>query len=242
MERVIEMWRTLGLGKLKLTAIVPILVGIVVCAEAASLLSAKTRRIEEPRYLVARRELPAGQPVTSIDFTLADAGGLGGEVPPGALTDQELHHLKGAATRTPLKAGQCLTRDDVRWPDPPEPLAKAVPRGLRAYSLDGDPGLEIRAGDRVDVVLNPSDEKSPPFPLVEAALVLRIGRQGDLVVAVSSPQIQLLEKAKRQGKLTVVLRNPSDDSPLQSGIGARRARGPRPQKGRHSIEVLSEGE
>ncbi len=228
----------------KLTAIVPIVVGLVICLEVRSGIGRRRReeRIEDPRYLVARRELPAGQPVTAIDFTFASKAALG-EAPPGALTDQELHLLHGATTRAPLRAGECLTRAAVRSIAAPETLSKKVPRGMRAYSIDPGGTLELSAGDHVDVLLSPHDEKDAPFVLVEGALILKPATDGEVVVAVSSAQIQILEKARRQGKLTVALRNPMDDSPGRpESNGSRGQRRRRPAGNHRSIEIFSEGE
>lgn len=232
-----ELMARLGKAPLGAGTIVPLIVGAVVLWEVHALLGAKERRIDEPRYLVARRPLPAGQPVTGLDFALTPAPRDAASARE-AVTDQDLHLVQGAVTAAPLAAGDVLTFSALDLARAPDRLGAVVPRGLRAYALRDVDALEIDGGDRVDLVLSPHDARENAMTLVEGVTVLRARKGEGLIVALSAADIQVLEKARHKGKLTVALRNPMDAPPAGAASGRALLR---PRKRGNRIEILSEG-
>ena len=224
--------------RFNLSTLVPLIVGVIICIEVRAYFSAKSS-IEEPRYLVARRNVPAEQPITSIHFTLVTQSASSDPIPKDALTDQDLYLVKGGFTNTALRTGQPLTLSMVNLPSSPEALGKLVPRGMRAYTLRETDTFDVRPGDRVDIHLNPSDERAYPVTLAEGIAVLRT-TPSELIVAVTSSQIQLLEKGRRKGRLTIVLRNPQETVPTDSSNHRNGLFGT--PKLHRSIEILSEGQ
>jgi len=242
MEAFLENVRALGSRQRGLTLVIGGVVGLVVCLEARSIFTSQLQGIRDPRYLVARRELSAGQAVHSLDFTFSPQQ----NVPKGALSDQDLPLLRGSTLNRALKEGEILCIDALRLPFDNALLGTSIPRGLRAYPIHPSNSLSVRQGDRVDVQLQPESRSEMPFALLEGPLVLQVDPDADgngseeVVLALSSDDIQLLEKARQRGKLTIALRNPRDDAPAP-GRHTRHhlwhSALPRPQ-----IEILSEGE
>jgi Flp pilus assembly protein CpaB len=218
------------------------LAGLVVCFEARCLLQPRPHRIEDPRFLLARRPLPSGKPIHFLDFT-ASFEAPGGVAPKAALTDQDLPLLSGARLLRPLGEGEVLTLDALQLPSAPGPLGPTIPKGMRAYAIQVAGGLEVRAGERVDVVLGEGENPDEvPLTLLEAALVLAVREQEgtgrELVLAVAAEDIPPLEKASQKGKLNIALRNPGEASPSRPPR-ARRSPGRAPRS-RPKIEIFSE--
>lgn len=152
------------------------------------------------RVLVARHEVPAGQPVTAIDFTTRS---LSEEDPSDALTDQELHRLRGQRTVHPLAAGEVLVLSAVA----PVPLGKRLPFGARAYVLDRGAGLPLAVGDRVDVFGGDGERSAP---VAENLPIVAVNEDGAPIAAVPDTVVRLLEETRRRGGVTVVLRRPDE--------------------------------
>lgn len=242
METFLKSMSALGTRQRSLTLVIGGLVGLVVCLEARSFFSARAQGIRDPRYLVARRELSAGQAVHFLDFTFSHQQ----NVAKGALSDQDLPLLRGATLNRTVKEGEILCIDALQRPFDSTALGASIPRGLRAYPIRPSNSLSVRRGDRVDVLLEPESPSEMPFALLEGPLVLQVDVDADsrgseeVVLALSSDDIQLLEKAHQRGKLTIALRNPSDEAPA-AGRQTRHHLW-RSAKRRPQIEILSEGE
>lgn len=166
---------------------------------------------EVPRYLVARRTLQAGEPIHGVDFSMAARD----QPVSGGLTDQDLHLLRGARANREVARGDVLKLTSVDLSPLLTGMARAVPRGHRAYLVTTNFPVPAMPGDRVDVLLTPAAEGVVPEVVAENALVLHArGRAGfgETLVAVPAGRIPWLEKAQQHGKLTLVLRNPKEAS------------------------------
>jgi len=217
-----------------------VVVGLIVCFEARVLLRSSKASIKDPRFLMVRRALDQGHAIHFMDLTLVRRSRLTGEIPAGALTDQDLPILKGAILKEPRSQGEILTLGGVQLSPAIAGLGSSVPKGKRAYLLDVPNSVQVRIGDKVDVFLSPDNPWELPMALVEETLVLQVAYRedvGQVIVALSSAEIRILEKARQKGKLTLVLRNPEDKAPSRnksSGKFLKQAiKTPR-------IEVLSE--
>ncbi|MCB0406105.1 MAG: hypothetical protein KDD51_15095 [Bdellovibrionales bacterium] len=188
--------------------------------------------LETPiRYLVARYDLAEGHLLQLSDFKLAT--GIRDEH--GAISDQELHLIKGARLRAQLSANRVLRQAHLLLSASVTGLARSVPRGYRAYQIMLSERIFVGAGDFVDVVSAPADFL-PPEIVAESLEVLQVrtGREMSvLVVAVHRNEIGKLEMAQQRGKLSIALRNPQDH--IRVAEQRHKKRKPRP-----TIEVLAE--
>jgi len=168
-----------------------------------------------PRMLVARHPVPIGQPITTIDFTSR----MVEDAPPEAMTDQDLHRLRGFRTIQPLAAGETLVRSAVA-PKRELPLGKRIPFGTRAYALDRNPGIPLAIGDHVDVFGGDGRQSSR---VAENLPIVAVSEDGTAIAAVPDPVVRLLEESRRRGAVTVVLRRPDEPFSQRSGRGRRPA-------------------
>lgn len=155
-----------------------------------------------PRVLVARHEVPPGQPVTAIDFAARPLA----SVPPGALTDQDIHRLRGYRTVRPLEAGEPLVRSAVASAVA-TPLGRRLPFGSRAYALERAAGLPFEVGDRVDVLGGVGERTTR---VAENLPVIAVSDDGAPIAAVPDGVVRLLEETRRRGGMTLVLRRPDE--------------------------------
>lgn len=223
---------------LTMTAAIAVIVGLIVCFEASSLFS-KRPSINSPRFLVARRDLPSGHPVSLVDLALAGELSLK-KIPRGAMTDQDLHLLKGAYLKQAISEGSVVALDGLNLSASVTGLGVAVPKGKRAYRLRAESGMEVRPGERIDILLVPKSTHDMPILLVEGALIIQAGQirgeelECNLVVAVSAMEVAILEKAEQRGKLKIALRNPGD----YFSAGSHSNSLLRVQRGRPKVEIL----
>jgi len=215
-------------------------VGVIICFEIHAFLNKPQVKINSPRLLVVRRALQEGHPISFLDLTL---GNESGPIPAGVLTDQDLALIKGATTNRSLASGEYLTLTSLNLSPMLAGLGRSIPKGLKAYPILASNGRYIRPRDRVDVLLTPLSRSDIPITLVEGVLVLQSSAKHELhqvILALSSREIRVLEKAKQKGKLTLILRS-REDEPLNNKrrsndrILKRRVTAPK-------IEILSEEE
>lgn len=223
---------------LTVTAAIAVIVGLIVCFEASSLFSKKKPSINSPRFLVARRDLPSGHPISLVDLALAGERSLK-EMPRGAMTDQDLHLLKGAYLKQAISEGSVVALDALNLSASVTGLGVAVPKGKRACRLRAESGMEVRPGERIDILLVPKNIHDMPILLVEGALIIQAGEaRGEeprnLVVAVSRVEVAILEKAEQRGKLKIVLRNPGD----RFSAGSHSHSLLRVHRGRPKVEII----
>ncbi len=192
------------------SAVVSIAVGIIAAMESCSR-SSNHDSLFSPRFLVVRRFLQKGHNLSLIDLGVQRVPNSK-SVPLGALTDQDLHWAKGATLRRGLEKGSLITIDDIHLPARLTGLGKAIPRGMRAYSIVENPALSLVEGDRVDILSIPKNPQQQPRLVVEGARVVQPRTdQRSTLVAVAVQDVANLEKANQTGKLRIVLRNPLDE-------------------------------
>ena len=161
-----------------------------------------------PHLLIANRDVPAGAAINTFFFGLATAEQLTGPTPPDAVSDQELHLLKGTLVNLPIRQGDLLRRSHLRLADPPKRISEQIPLGSRAYLLEVAYGASVKPGDRVDVIL--SRATGGAVVAAENLLVLDAFQGREITLAVTVPELETLELARGNGSFSVVLRNPKD--------------------------------
>ncbi len=185
------------------------------------------------RLLIADRDVPAGSPVTSFFFGMMREVVSGEPTPSDAVSDQELHLLKGTLVNLPIRRGEILRRSHLKLADPPKRMSEQIPLGSRAYLLEVHSGItSVKPGDKVDVLV--SSASSARLTVVENIVVLEVHGDRDLTLAVTVAEMENLELARGQGTFGVVLRNPKDS---RKGSG----RFQRVIPGKPSIPVFYEG-
>jgi Flp pilus assembly protein CpaB len=222
----------------RLGAAIAVISGAAACWQARYLMTAEAPRISDPRYLFLVRDLPKGQPIQFADLTPGYFRGTPGELPRGAVTDQDLEWVKGAVLRQAVVSGQCLTFAMLELRAGTGPIGKRIPRGMRAYELEVDRGVRVQAADSIDILSVPSRGEAPTT-LVEGAVVLAADRAGGglaVTVALEPDEVAWVEKAAQTGKLKIALRNPDDEKPPRRPQARRGRRRNLPQR----VEVWSE--
>jgi Flp pilus assembly protein CpaB len=236
METLKIYWQKFGKKQGWVTGVVAVGAALAICLEVNSYLSGREIALIESRYLVARRDLPEGFPVNFLDFIAVARSRLKVALPKGALTDQDLHLLKGAIFRSAVSEAEVLCLDQLQLSSRWVGLGSAVPKGFRAYPLHPLNPLPVGQGDKIDIL--PVSGPDSGTPLVEGVLVLQAGFRDpdfEVIVALSSPDIELLEKGQQKGKLSIALRNPHE------APSARRQGKPRSRKAKSTVEIWSEG-
>lgn len=172
---------------------------------------------ENRRYLTATRALTAGGRVRVEDFEIARQA----QAPADGVTDQQVDWLRGMIYARDLAPGEILTLSAMKGGPA---LSQVIPPGHRAYAIHPENPWLAKAGDHIDILVRPSDGSRPPLVLVEQVGVLQRrgeGGQGELVVALRQREVELLEKAQQQGKLSIALLGKED---------SRRSRPPGPAR------------
>lgn len=202
-----------------------------------------------PKVLVARKGLQVG--------TLIDAEALAYQAWPAEMvenayyTDEEgedMSALIGTVVRSPITAGQPVTRGSLVGPGDRGFLAAALSPGMRAITVPINPmrgaGGFIMPGDRVDMILTqapPADEYGPNLKTSETIVrnlrVLATDRrtgqhkneEGQVVVSgynsmtfeVTPKLAEKIQLAQNLGELSLVLRSIADDkAELERAIAA----------------------
>jgi pilus assembly protein CpaB len=180
--------------------------------------------------LVMRQDVPAGAPITE-EMLLVRA------LPERYVEDRqvlaaELPRVLGVRSSIALGANQTLLWTDLATsPRDRSSLSSRIPKGMRAMRISGTTqrgfGELMRPGDRVDVLLTKArpgaDARVVTVPLLQNILVLAVGqrfggaaessprRRDDAVtLLLSIDQASLLAQARRDGSLSLVLRNEDD--------------------------------
>lgn len=193
-------------------------VGLIIVAAGFEFFRQPEKKTNDPRYLVFKRNMPEGIPLHFRDLGLS----TGIEETPGdAMTDQDLPWLKGAILMKSKKTGEWLCFSDLSLAPEMVGLSSQIPKGFRAYAVNVMSVLPLRRNDSVDIHLSPKSPTEKAMLLVEKVKVLEtlgadrpslrqfpIERQ--IVVAIPWENVELLEKAKQKGKLSVTLRHPEE--------------------------------
>ena len=194
--------------------------------------------------IVAARDLEPRQVITADDVATHEVDAE--EVPEGALGDPV--RTIGRVLITPMKAGQPFLDDSFAGEGSGLHLAATLPPGRRAVSvsLNDDLGMEdlLYPGAVVDVLTTikvdetGEGEKQISATILESIFVLAVGNdtivapnnddptvRGDrprVTLLVDAAQAERLKLAMENGSVSLVLRNPSDTTPVVSE-GARLA-------------------
>ncbi|HPA89541.1 MAG TPA: Flp pilus assembly protein CpaB [Quisquiliibacterium sp.] len=187
--------------------------------------------------VVAKRDLAKGDPVDGD--TMAVRMLPRDHLPASTVPPERFDGFVGARLSAAMRAGEPLLQGAIEGADVSTFSAK-VRTGIRALTISVDEinslsGM-LQPGDRIDLMLSVRMPGSAalPFPneitrpLMQDLRVLATGRQvrpgGDdrqgrtytaITVEVSPVQAQKLVVAQRSGKLTALLRNPQDRTPLE---------------------------
>jgi pilus assembly protein CpaB len=188
--------------------------------------------------VVARHDLPRGEVVGQASMAVREIPGE--YLAPGTIVPEQFDGYAGARLTVPLRAGEPLLKTVLEGADPGT-FAARVPAGVRAFTVMVDEvnslsGM-LQPGDRIDLLLSarPPATASVPHPsevtrtLLQGIRVLATGRQvrpgaeeragrgyGAITVEVTPDQAQRLVVAQRIGRLTAMLRNPDDRSPVNA--------------------------
>lgn len=180
--------------------------------------------------LAMRQDIVAGVPLTEemlLVRTLPES-----YVEERQVLAAQLPRVLGVRSSIGLEANQTLLWTDLATtPDDRNSLSSRIPRGMRAMSIAGAArssfGELMRPGDRVDVLLTKqkpgSDLRVVTVPLLQNILVLAVGdrfgaieeqsskfRTDSVTLLVAIDQAALLAQARRDGTLSLVLRNEDD--------------------------------
>jgi len=185
----------------------------------------------EPVELLAmRQDVAAGAPLTEqmLVVRTLPASYLEGR----QVLASELPRVLGVRAAIGLEANQTLLWTDMATtPHDRSSFSSRIPKGMRAMSVVGMGrrvfGDLMRPGDRVDVLLTKAkpgpEAKVVTVPLLQNLLVLAVGSSFNPTVEDASPvgsdsvtllvtvdQASLLAQARRDGTLSLVLRNEDD--------------------------------
>ena len=195
-------------------------------------------RQETVPVVVAKRDLARGETVSADTMAVREIPRE--YLPASAIAPDRFEGYVGTRLSAPMRAGEPLLHGALEGADVTT-FATKVRSGIRALTIAVDEvnslsGM-LQPGDRIDILLSvrlPSGSGTPTpqevtRPLMQDLRVLATGRQvrpgGDerqgrnytaITVEVTPEQAQKLVVAQRNGKLTAMLRNPEDRSPLAS--------------------------
>lgn len=198
--------------------------------------SPQSRDIRSPQFLAAAKALPAGAAVNFDDFALHTG-------PPPAFADrfvddQSLDRLAHTRYKQGLTKGDLLKWEDLESSRP----ERQIPAGHRAYVILPENPWLAHAGDRIDILVRPHHSGDEPLVLAENVLVLeRMGRgtKGEVIVALRQRDLELLEKAKQQGKLSIAVLGKTDFAANRSNSSRRHRR---PSRRVRSVEIITGAE
>jgi len=187
--------------------------------------------------LAMRQDVAAGVPLTDQMLVVRT-------LPENYLEDRQvlvsdLPRVLGVRASIGLTANQTLLWTDLATtPHDRGSFSSRIPRGMRAMSIAavGRRAFSnlMRPGDRVDVLLTKAkpgpEEKVVTLPLLQNLLILAVGsnfsatdeeasagRSDSIALLVTLDQASLLAQARRDGTLSLVLRN-EDDLEINEGL------------------------
>lgn len=165
------------------------------------------------RVIAAKRDLVPGSIVSIEDLTVTH---VPKDKKQDYFSEQVVHEVTGAEVLQFCRANEAIFTSQIRQP-PPRSLSVRVPKGLRAYSINLEQVMPIVAGDYVDVLGGAAEGSSEI--LLENREVLLIKKREEnqqIFLAVNLEEARRLDSMKEKTNLSVVLRNPSDQSHKKS--------------------------
>ena len=187
--------------------------------------------------LAMRQDVALGMPLTEQMLVVRT-------LPDSYLEDRQvlatdLSRVLGVRASIDLEANQTLLWTDLATaPTDRRSFSSRIPKGMRAMSVAGAGrraiGNLMRPGDRVDVLLTKAkpgpDPRVVTLPLLQNLLVLAVGGSftatdheissigsDSVTLLVTIDQASLLAQARRDGTLSLVLRN-EDDLEINEGL------------------------
>jgi len=204
--------------------------GFVLLAVYVRQFQREARGGEPVELLAMRKDVAAGTPLIEQMLIVR-------QLPESYVEDRQvlasdLPRVLGVRASIGLQANQTLLWTDLATsPRDRSSLSNRIPSGMRAMSLTGVGqrafGNLMRPGDRVDVLLTKakpgSEARVVTIPLLQNLLVLAVGESFGAIEQETSPmgsdsvtllvttdQASLLAQARRDGTLSLVLRNEND--------------------------------
>jgi len=223
---------------------VAIITSISIAALGFVLLSVYVRRFQREatggdlvELLAMRQDVANGVPLTEQMLVVRNLPES--YVEERQVLASDLGRVLGVRSSIGLAANQTLLWTDLATtPHDRSSLSSRIPKGMRAMSLAGAGrgsfGELIRPGDRVDVLLTKqkpgSDARVVTVPLLQNVLVLAVGssfaeldqrssplRPDSVTLLVTIDQASLLAQARRDGTMSLALRN-EDDLEINEGL------------------------
>jgi len=176
------------------------LTGLVTTRLVAAAEAGAARYGDPVPVLIARRDLVVG---TELDDSTTELRRLpAGAVPPRALHER----ADGRVLRQPVADGQSIVQRELAGPGT-SPLAAAVPPGTMVFAVPKGPAsLQLRRGDRVDLLGAGGDAGSGSMaPVAHDAVVLAIGSDS-FSVAVGRADVTAVAAAISAGEVIPALR------------------------------------
>ncbi len=151
-------------------------------------------------------------------------------LPTNPLLAEELMIYLGMPVEVDIDADSMLSTSHFKGSGSARTAASQIPSGERAYFLPGDStggqSTPIQPGDRLDILgTMPSDGDSLTLSVLQNVTVISVGScvstigdqrciPGDVAVAVTPEEAELLTVLRDMGSLTVLLRNHEDRDPV----------------------------
>lgn len=230
--------KSIKLSKTWLVLIVAVVIGAIAAFAASSFLSGRLADIEARsqgktvNIVVAKRDLLRGETLSSDNVAVraipADFAQSGAVVP------EQFGSLEGEAIGFDLKAGEMLMWSQMEGKKVPT-FSTRIESGRRAITVAVDEinsisGL-LEPGDLIDLLVTVDQQgKKVTVPLLQGVRVMATGQRSvddpqsgekrvfSTVTLNTDPrQAQTVVVAREAGRLTALLRNPQDTTPLQSG-------------------------
>lgn len=240
MEDSVNRWRKLGefvrsfSDQTKLTLAVSTIVAMGLACEWVSKYKGGPQSLNDPRLLIAIRELEKGTVLTQLDLTTVT--GKKDEAPQ-VFNDQQLPIVLGSKLKYRLRKGEPVTHDALELAGRRKNISERIPEGLRAYSFKPENELPLQLGDRIDLLHIPTKGVAHSIISGVEVLDLKKNEAGQvLIIAVTEDDLPELEKARQTGKLVIALRG-SQESIVP---GSRKRRVKTSSKARPSIQMFLE--
>jgi pilus assembly protein CpaB len=232
--------KSIKLSKTWLVLIVAVIIGVIAAFAASSFLSGRLADIEARsqsktvNIVVAKRDLLRGEALSSDNLAVraipADYAQSGAVVP------EQFGSIEGETIGFDLKAGEMLMWSQMEGKKVPT-FSTRIESGRRAITVAVDEinsisGL-LEPGDLIDLLVTVDQQgKKLTVPLIQGVRVMATGQRSvddpqsgekrvfSTVTLNTDPrQAQTVVVAREAGRLTALLRNPQDTTPLQSGQG-----------------------
>lgn len=195
-------------------------------AEPTEASSSNPNDADTSKVIVAADDIEAGSPLEDTDVTSKEVPSQ--YLPANPLLRSDIGLYIGHPVATDLREGDLILTSDFVVPEQAQGLAARVPDGQRALTLAsdmvrGDTAL-IEPGDRVDILgtFHTDDDDIVTMSLLQNVTVLARGsclsdrpgacdtEGGDVAIAVTPDEAELLTVVGSDGGLTLMLRNQED--------------------------------